>query len=417
MGRIQQLLPVAAVGLLLVSAARGPAVEDNPVRKQVQALSEVTGKDAINGKILELINDKPALKKLIDEASEMAKAKDQALSYNGAYILAKAAYATKDYEHSLTLYKLCAEQAMKLRSGQKLVDVYDGLISLFMDNKKFDDAVKACQEFLEIKGDRTVERVKPFVMEQMIIALARQNKYDDALKLTDKLIEADEGGWYFLRLKGRVLRDANKLDEAVGAFEDAIERLGKSKLPDEDRQRYIDESRYNLSGIFTDLGKIDQAAEQLQKLLKAHPDSSTFHNDLGYIWADHDKNLDEAERLIRKALDLDKEQRKKLKEKGVIADEDDHDNAAYLDSLAWVLYKKKDYAEAKKYLQEAIKYDEGKHVEIFDHLGDVYKALGEKTEAIDTWKKALKLDDVSKRDEARKEEVRKKIAKEEGENP
>ena len=36
---------------------------------------------------------------------------------------------------------------------------------------------------------------------------------------------------------------------------------------------------------------------------------------------------------------------------------------------------------------------------------------------LDMWKKALKLDNVSKRDDARKEEIKKKIAKEEGGNP
>ena len=95
--------------------------------------------------------------------------------------------------------------------------------------------------------------------------------------------------------------------------------------------------------------------------------------------------------------------------------DEDKDNAAYLDSLAWVLFKKKNFAEAKKYLLEAVKSDEGKHVEIFDHLADVHVALGEKKEAVEVWKKALALENVSKRDETRKEEIKKKLAKEEGE--
>src|SRR5207244_3264653 len=114
----------------------------------------------------------------------------------------------------------------------------------------------------------------------------------------------------------------------------------------------------------------------------------TYHNDLGYIWADHDKNLDESEKLIRKAVEMDREERKKLKEEGLLDADDDRDNSAYLDSLAWVLYKKKNYAEAKKYLLEAIKSDDGKHAEIYDHLADVHIALGEKKEAVEVWKKA-----------------------------
>jgi len=412
MGRIQFMTRLTAVAVLLLAGATAGRSADDTLRQQALQLNNITGEDAIRAKILELIKDKSALKKLLDEAAAMVKEKekDQPFSYNGAYILAKSAAVTKEYDNSQLFYKICLDQAVKLRSGKKLVDVYDGVIALYMDSKKYDDAVKACQEFLDIKGDDTVENIKPFVMEKMIETLARQEKYDDALKLTDKLIEATDNGWYFLRLKAIVLREAGKLDESVGAFEDAIERLGKATLKDEERNRFVDYCRYQLSGVYTDMAKIDKAAEQLQKLLKAHPDSSTYNNDLGYVWADHDMNLDESERMIRKALDQDKEERKKLKEQGLLEADEDHDNAAYLDSLGWVLFKKKNYAEAKKYLSEATKYDEGKHVEIFDHLGDVHKALGEKDEAVAIWKKALQLDNVGKRDETRKEAIRKKLA-------
>jgi len=417
MGWIQNSTKLMAViALLLVGAAQRSAAADDTLRQKALQLNDITGKDAINGKILELLNDKAGLKKLVAEAGTMVKEKEKEppFNYNGAYILAKAADVTKDYDNSLLFYKICVEQAVKLRSGQKLVDVYDNLIELFLTHKKYEDAVKSCQEFLDIQGDKTVEQIKPFVMEKLIVAMAGQKKYDDALKLTDKLVEADEGGWYFLKLKANILREAGKLDESVAAFEDTIERLGKSKLEDAERDKYIDLCRYTLSGVFTDMEKIDKAAEQLQKLLKTHPDSSTFNNDLGYIWADHDMKLDESEQLIRKALEQDKAERKKLKDRGLLDDDEDKDNAAYLDSLGWVLYKKKNYAEAKKYLVEATKTDEGKHVEIFDHLGDVHKALGEKAEAVSVWKKALELEDVSKRDEARKESIKKKLAAEGG---
>src|SRR5581483_11437413 len=127
---------------------------------------------------------------------------------------------------------VCVDQAVKLKSGQKLVTVYDGLISLFMENKKYDDAVKACKQFLEIRGDERMEQIKPIVMEQMILALSHQKKYDEALGLTDKLIELDEGGWYFVRLKGLVQREQGKLDDALKTFEDAQTKLSDSKLKD-----------------------------------------------------------------------------------------------------------------------------------------------------------------------------------------
>jgi tetratricopeptide (TPR) repeat protein len=417
MGRIRHI-GVWAGAIVLVAAARGPAAGDDGLRQKALKLNDITGKDAITGKILELVKDKPDLKKLISEATKMAKEKDQPFNYNGAYILAKASQVTKDYDSSLAFYKICRDQAVKLHSGTKMVDVYDGLIAVYFDTKKFDEAEKLCDEFVQLKGaGDTVEKVKPFVLEQMVRAMARQNKFDKALELNDKLINLDEGGWYFVMLKADVLREAGNLDESIDNFRKTIERLGESKLDNDAKERYVERCQYVMSSVYTDMGKTDKAIDELRKLLKAHPESSTYNNDLGYVMADHDQNLDEAEKLVKKAIDLDKTERVKLKDKGLIEDEDDKANPAYLDSMGWVLFKKKNYSEAKKYLIDATKSDDGKHVEIFDHLGDVHKALGEKAEAVAVWQKALDLENVSKRDEARKEAIKKKMGEESGANP
>ena len=157
-----------------------------------------------------------------------------------------------------------------------------------------------------------------------------------------------------------------------------------------------------------ELKKIDKAAEILKALVEKNPDNPTYHNDLGYIWADNDLNLDEAEKLIRKAIEIERDLRKKIKN---LKPEFDKDNSAYLDSLAWVLYKKKNYVEAKKLLVEAIKDEEGQHIEILDHLGDIHNALGEKTEAAKVWKDAINSAGTTKREQDKKKEVEKKIEK------
>src|SRR5207245_655211 len=125
--------------------------------------------------------------------------------------------------------------------------------------------------------------------------------------------------------------------------------------------------------------------EHLQTLLKKNDNNPTYNNDLGFIWADHDMNLDEAEKLIRKAI----VEEKKLRKKAGVPMAEDKDNAAYLDSLGWVLFKKKKFKEALEPLLEAVKQEEGQHLEIYDHLGDVYIALEQTDKAIAAWKKGL----------------------------
>src|SRR5262249_5294459 len=158
----------------------------------------------------------------------------------------------------------------------------------------------------------TVERLKPAVIERMVQAMARQGKIDEALKLVDNFVEAEakEGGWWSLQLKGYVLREGNRYDDAAKTYETVLERIQNDKtLKDDQRERFAERNRYVLSGVYVDLNKIDKAAEHLQTLLKKKPDDPTYNNDLGYIWADHDMNLDEAEKLIRKALDEEKKLR------------------------------------------------------------------------------------------------------------
>ena len=91
--------------------------------------------------------------------------------------------------------------------------------------------------------------------------------------------------------------------------------------------------------------------------------------------------------------------------------DEDKANSAYMDSLAWVLFKKKNYAEAKKILLETVKSEDAQHVEIYDHLAEVYVALGQTDKAVETWKKGLTCKPLGKRDEQRKIEVEKKVKK------
>ena len=64
-------------------------------------------------------------------------------------------------------------------------------------------------------------------------------------------------------------------------------------------------------------------------------------------------------------------------------------NAAFLDSLAWVLYKQKKYAPALDYMRKAIEYSEEQDATLYDHLGDIYLALQKIDLARDAYTKAL----------------------------
>jgi tetratricopeptide (TPR) repeat protein len=402
-------LVIAAV---LVAIGGPAAAADDPLRDQALKLNQVTGTSAMSKRLGELLKDEAGTKKLLAAASKIVKEeKPSPLNYNACFILAKAAQAQKDVDTALVFYRACAQEATKIGSASKVIDVFDGMIDLYHGAKKYDEAIQACQEFLDIQVEdleNPINQMKPFIMEKLIMATTKKGKVDEALKMTENLIEKDKGGWYFVRLKADVLREAEKYGDAADAYLETIERLKKNKRLDESQQKtFLRQMRYTLSGVYVDLKQIDKGAEQLQILMEEDPENPTYLNDLGFIWADHDMKIEESEKLIRKAIEKDRALRKKIED---LPKEDDVDNPAYLDSLGWVLYKKKDYKEAKKYLLEATKLEGGKHIEIFDHLADVHMALGEKDAAIKVWQDALKLQDVSRRDVERRKLIEKKLA-------
>jgi Tfp pilus assembly protein PilF len=103
------------------------------------------------------------------------------------------------------------------------------------------------------------------------------------------------------------------------------------------------------------------------------PDHTGANNDLGYFWTDAGKNLDQAEKMIKKALD------------------NQPNNAAYLDSLGWVFYKQGKFNEAIPWFEKAVATPDGMEAEVVQHLGDALYRAGRPGEAAERWMQARTL--------------------------
>ena len=121
------------------------------------------------------------------------------------------------------------------------------------------------------------------------------------------------------------------------------------------------------------LGNHKRGEEILEKFLAENPDDIGVNNDLGYLYADQGKNLEKARKMIEKAVEAEPE------------------NAAYLDSMGWVLFKLGEFKEAITWLKKATDLETGNDATIWEHLGDCYGATKDTAEATKAWEKALKL--------------------------
>jgi tetratricopeptide (TPR) repeat protein len=156
--------------------------------------------------------------------------------------------------------------------------------------------------------------------------------------------------------------------------------IREAKLPGEVKQ-----VRHTLATVYSTARKYEQAEEQLRLVLELDPADAEAHNTLGYELADRGRDLDEAERLIRRALELDRARKSDSLE-------DEGENAAYLDSLGWVMFRKGRFAEAKALIGRAAEMSSiAADPIVWDHLGDVCARLDQPAEAAAAWQKAREL--------------------------
>lgn len=391
--------------------AKTPEPTEAALRDEVLKFNTITNEQERGRALLKFVRNKDRAKKAVAVAAKMmAAADDKPFKYEASMLLGQAATYLKEYAAAKVFLEHAVASATKIDSAEKMATAYEALIDSYWSAKKYQPIIDLVEKIVELRGPDEFDAYKVFFLERLVQAKVKLGDADDALRIVAGLIQADEGSaWYFLRLKGWILYETRKLDAAIETYLEALDKLDANKrLAGERKDREKDRIRYILSSLYVDNKDVDKAAKQLQTLITRNPENPTYKNDLGFIWADNDMNLEKAEGLIREALDLDRKAQEQAKEEGRI--DEVRENAAYLDSMGWVLFKQKKFKEALPYLVRASKdEDDGQHLEIWDHLADTYMALGEKQKAIDTWQAALQMEDVSPRDADRRKKVAAKL--------
>lgn len=129
-----------------------------------------------------------------------------------------------------------------------------------------------------------------------------------------------------------------------------------------------------LGAAYERSGQRPQAVSIFRGVIQNDPDFHAALNYLGYMWAEKGENLDEALKLVRRAVALDP------------------DNGAYVDSLGWTHFQLHQLDRARSYLERATRL-EPDDATVHEHLGDVYAAEGESGKARAMYQRALQLGD------------------------
>jgi tetratricopeptide (TPR) repeat protein len=121
-----------------------------------------------------------------------------------------------------------------------------------------------------------------------------------------------------------------------------------------------------LASLYERAGEYEAAVETAQRIIRESPDSSRALNFLGYLWADKAVHLDEADKLLHRALVADPR------------------SGAILDSLGWLTYRQGKLDLAERLVHRAAKLTDG-DAEVMEHLGDIQHQRGEKDRAKASW--------------------------------
>jgi len=271
-------------------------------------------------------------------------------------------YDVRIYRQKLDMYQARQDIDNSIKTARELVALVpsDWLaqrrlgVLLYVDNQ-----LEAADSLFASRIDFGDEHVLNYFYRGRIALETK--RLDDAKDLFNTALQKDslfiEG---YLNL-GFIYRELDSLDTAIKVLKLGLDNCSE----DEDRIRVL----FSLGSVEERNGQFHDAVTTFQGLIALDSQHAPALNYLGYMLADRGEQLTYALELIERALAISP------------------DNGAYLDSYAWVHYKMGNYNVALDELKKAIALIHSDPV-VFEHMGDVYKALGDETTAEQYYQRA-----------------------------
>lgn len=261
------------------------------------------------------------------------------------------------------------------------------LRNIYEDQRDYTKAVPHAEALIQTAGGTADDYAKLGVL------LLSGTEFEKARALSQRGMSLFPADSRFPRIAIFALRRQHRMDEALSLYtktEKLVRESGNPALLDD---AFYAEWADTLQGV----ERYDDAARMYQKAIDLVPESepqraASILNNLGYMWLEQLKNLDDAGKFITRATELDP------------------NNPVYMDSLGWFHFLKGKYDEALKVLLAALELiPEPKQgdAEIIDHIAQTYSKLGDKAMARDYFARAAKLDPDNAKIRQRMEEAAK----------
>lgn len=269
--------------------------------------------------------------------------------------------ATKDSTEVIALFDRIMQQDVDDPQIPMLYSQY--LLSKNMEKK----AVPVLEQVVDLDPTNKAARL------MLVSEAVKREDYKQIIKVCEPGIEATPDAlelYYYLAI---AYHQAEQGDSVISVTKRALQHTTA------DTRKEVISDFYSIMGdIYHTKKQMAEAYAAYDSALVYNPSNIGALNNYAYYLSVERRDLDKAEEMSYKTVKAEP------------------NNSTYLDTYAWILFEKGNYAEARIYIDNAMKNDGEKSDVIVEHCGDIYFMTGDVDGALNYWKKALEMGSESK---------------------
>ena len=204
--------------------------------------------------------------------------------------------------------------------------------------------------------------------QRLMVVNIMDDNYAGAIKAAEKALEYNPENLDLYRYIAPSYYQMKEYDKAIVTYDKALALVDSTK----NVELYSD-LLCGKGNVYVELGDSARGFEYYERSLSIAPGNTGTMNNYAYFLSLCGKDLDKAESMAAKAV------------------YSNPNNSTFIDTYAWVFFKKKNYDMALLYIKSAIDNADSPSADILEHYGDILYMTGDKENAVTQWEKALEL--------------------------
>lgn len=204
--------------------------------------------------------------------------------------------------------------------------------------------------------------------QRLMVVNIMDDNYAGAINAAEKALEYNPENLDLYRYIAPSYYQMKEYDKAIVTYDKALALVDSTK----NVELYSD-LLCGKGDVYVELGDSARGFEYYERSLSIAPGNTGTMNNYAYFLSLCGKDLDKAESMAAKAV------------------YSNPNNSTFIDTYAWVFFKKKNYDMALLYIKSAIDNADSPSADILEHYGDILYMTGDKENAVNQWEKALEL--------------------------